>query len=139
MHRREFLSLVAAGLCATPSFAQDAVLMREIYNQDGSFSEFGRAHDGQAVVLEGFMAPPLKAESSFFVLTKMPMSFCPFCDSEATWPRDIVSVYSRDVVQVTPFNVPIKVSGVLRLGTYTDDELGFVSRVRLTEAKAWRV
>lgn len=138
MHRRTFLSLAASALALRPGFAQDSVLMRDLYNRDGSFSDLAQAHDGEKMVLEGFMAPPLKAESRFFVLTKMPLSVCPFCESEADWPRDIVSIYSRDIVRVTPFNVPIKVEGVLRLGTYRDEELGFVSRVRLTEAKHWR-
>jgi hypothetical protein len=142
MHRRHFLAASAA-ILATPALvgrasAVERVKMRDLYNPDGSFSDYATAHDGQAVELEGFMAPPLKAESSFFVLTKIPMSVCPFCDDEADWPRDIVSIYARDIVTVTPFNVPIVVGGTLRLGTYTDEELGFVSRVRVTEAQHWR-
>lgn len=142
MHRRQFIagsSLAAAtALLGRDAFAQDAVRMRELYNPDGSFSAYATERDGQRVVLEGFMAPPLKAESVFFVLTKIPMSVCPFCEDEAEWPRDIVSIYSRDIITVTPFNVPIRVEGTLRLGTYRDEELGFVSRVRVTEASHWR-
>jgi hypothetical protein len=39
------------------------------------------------------MAPPLKAEAAFFVLTEIPMSLCPFCSSDADWPDNIVVVY----------------------------------------------
>jgi len=143
MHRRKFIALTATvpaslALGAGMARAQDAVRMRELYNTDGSFSDYALERDGQEVLIEGFMAPPLKAESIFFVLTKMPMAVCPFCEDEADWPRDIVSVYGRDVISVTPFNVPIEVSGVLRLGTYTDEELGFVSRVRVVDAAHWR-
>ena len=112
--------------------------MRELYNADGSFSDYAMDMADKHVLLEGFMAPPLKAESRFFVLTKIPMSVCPFCDSEADWPRDIVSIYARDIIAVTPFNVPIVVEGTLKIGTHTDEELGFVSRVRIIDAAHWR-
>jgi len=141
MRRRNFLALSAsAGLAlgATSTPGAEAVRMRELYNPDGSFSPYALQRDGQPVLIEGYMAPPLKAESSFFVLTKIPMSICPFCDSEAEWPRDIVSIYARDIVTVTPFNLPIVVEGTLRLGTYTDEELGFVSRLRVIDATHWR-
>lgn len=144
MRRRHFIAAAAASVLAAPALIRAAssaelVRMRELYNADGSFSDFAMANDGKTVQLEGFMAPPLKAESAFFVLTKIPMSVCPFCDSAADWPRDIVSIYARDIISVTPFNVPIAVGGTLRLGDYTDQELGFVSRVRVTEAEHWRV
>ena len=143
MHRRKFITLSAAipaslALGAARAGANEAVRMRELYNADGSFSDYAIEMADQHVLLEGFMAPPLKAESSFFVLTKMPMSVCPFCDDAADWPRDIVSIYARDTVTVTPFNVPIEVEGMLKIGTYTDEELGFVSRVRVVDAAHWR-
>ena len=129
-----FAASIVAG--ASPAaLAQNVVRMRALYNKDGSFSEYATQNEGKRIVISGFMAPPLKAESTFFVLTKLPMSVCPFCESEADWPRDIVAVYGRDVIRVTPFNVAINVAGILKIGTYKDDELGFVSRVRLVEAE----
>ena len=143
MHRRKFITLSAAipaslALGASNVAAREAVRMRELYNPDGSFSDYAMEMADKPVLLEGFMAPPLKAESSFFVLTKIPMSVCPFCDDESDWPRDIVSIYARDIITVTPFNVPIEVEGTLKIGTYTDEELGFVSRVRVVDAAHWR-
>lgn len=143
MRRRNFLALSATvsaslALGSMRATGGEAVRMRELYNPDGSFSPYALERDGDAVLIEGYMAPPLKAESTFFVLTKIPMSVCPFCESEAEWPRDIVSIYARDVISVTPFNVPIVVEGTLRLGTHTDEELGFVSRVRVVDAAHWR-
>lgn len=143
MHRRTFIALSAAlpaslALGASRATAEEAVRMRDLYNPDGSFSAYALEKADQRVLLEGFMAPPLKAESTFFVLTKIPMSVCPFCDDAADWPRDIVSIYARDIITVTPFNVPIEVEGTLKIGTYTDAELGFVSRVRVIEAAHWR-
>jgi hypothetical protein len=80
------------------------------------------------------MAPPLKPDAQFFVLTKMPMAVCPFCDNEADWPRDIVLVRLRERQDWVIFNRAIVTEGVLELGTEVDEETGFVSRVRLTDA-----
>jgi hypothetical protein len=86
---------------------------------------------GQSVVMEGFMAPPLKPTLDFFVLTRVPMSLCPFCSSDADWPSDIVVVYLENPVTALPFDRPIQVEGRLELGTKVDAETGFVSLVRV--------
>lgn len=135
MKRRTFmLAAAAATTLSLPARAASQLKLRDLYNKDLTFSELALANDGNPVEVSGYMAPPLKAESSFFVLTKQPMSFCPFCDSEATWPTDIIAVYASDTVTVQPFNVGIIVQGKLELGTYLDEEFGFVSKVRLRDA-----
>ncbi len=139
MDRRTFI-VATGGILASSALvrAVEPVRLRELYNRDKSFSDYASSMKDQYVEVDGFMAPPLKAESNFFVLTKMPMAVCPFCDSAMDWPIDIVAVYGRDIVPVSPFNVPIRVAGVLELGTEKDEELGFVSRVRLVDATYWR-
>lgn len=127
-------ALAAALLWHRATLAAEVMSFGDLYVGNATFSEQAQALDGSRVEMDGFMAPPLKAESAFFVLTKMPMAVCPFCETEADWPQDIVSVYGRDIVTVAPFNVPIRVSGTLRIGVYTDAELGFVSKVRLVDA-----
>ncbi|MGI9492225.1 MAG: hypothetical protein ACR2QF_07500 [Geminicoccaceae bacterium] len=128
-------------LMAAPGLRAEttAFKMRDLYEKDLSFSKLAQEFDGKAIEIQGFMAPPLKAESQFFVLTKKPMSVCPFCETEADWPDDIVVVYTEDVVDVVPFNLPIAVHGKLSLGTYRDEEIGFVSRVRLIDASYARL
>lgn len=131
--------LIGLGLTAfaAPSVlrAQDApIKVRELYNKDQTMSDLALARQGERVTFEGYMAPPLKAESSFFVLTKRPMAVCPFCETEAEWPDDILAVYTKRIVDVVPFNVPIEVRGVLEIGGLKDPETGFYSKVRLTEA-----
>lgn len=89
------------------------------------------------VTLAGFMAPPLKADTDLFVLTRYPMSSCPFCSNAADWPVDIVLVrLSRAAVPVEP-SAAIGVTGVLEAGAAVDAATGFVSLVRLTDA-TWR-
>lgn len=100
-----------------------------------TFSDKARALAGKSVTMAGFMAPPLKAESDFFVLTREPMSVCPFCSSDAEWPPDIVVAYLKHDEQPTAPNQVITVTGTLELGSWTDPASGFVSQARLRNAR----
>lgn len=95
------------------------------------FSEKLAGNQGRRVSMIGFMAPPLKPTIHFFVLTREPMSICPFCSSDADWPVNIVVVKLSDPVVSLPFDRPIRVTGQLDLGTAVDSETGFVSLVRI--------
>ena len=86
---------------------------------------------GKRVRMTGFMAPPLKPTLSFFVLTAVPLSICPFCSSDADWPADIVVVKLKKPVVALPFDSPIEVEGTLEAGSEVDEETGFVSLVRI--------
>lgn len=90
-----------------------------------------RSNEGNNVSMVGFMAPPLTPTINFFVLTREPMSICPFCGSDADWPADIVVVKLDEPVTALPFDSPIRVTGTLELGTEVDAETGFVSLVRI--------
>lgn len=137
MNRRQLLFSAAAltTLAIPPAAASSPLKMRALYNKDLSFSDLALAQQGKPVTVAGYMAPPLKAETNFFVLTSRPLAVCPFCESEADWPDDILAVYGEDVISVVPFNYPIVVTGILELGIRTDENLGFVSRVRLVDAR----
>ena len=139
-------TLIAAGglllLFPRMGFAvarEDRLRMRDLYNEDMSFSDLAQAMEGQRVAVKGFMAPPLRAETRFYVLTNDPKWTCPFCDDASAWPEDILAVYSKRFVKVMPVDLPIAAEGILRLGTYKDLETGFVSRVRLEDAEYSRV
>lgn len=135
MNRRQALCLLPAFALAPRLVRAEApIRMRDLYNKDLSFSDLALSMEGSRVAVSGFMAPPLKAESVFFVLTKMPMAVCPFCEPGTPWPDDLLAVYAKRVVAVVPFNVPIVVDGVLELGDQVDPEFGFYSKVRLTDA-----
>ncbi|HBD91043.1 MAG: hypothetical protein A2092_01785 [Rhodobacteraceae bacterium GWE1_64_9] len=135
MHRRHFLAALPAISLGGMLRAEDApIRLRDLYNKDLSFSDAALAAKGSRITVSGFMAPPLKANSVFFVLTNRPMAVCPFCEPGMPWPDDILAVYAKRIVDVVPFNVPLLAEGVLELGDYVDPELGFYSKVRLSDA-----
>jgi hypothetical protein len=136
MLNRRALSLFSIfTVMASPLRALEEVIkLRDLYKKNLTFSDLALNLEGHRITVNGFMAPPLKVDTNFFVLTKMPMSVCPFCETEADWPDDILAVHTKRIVKVLPFNLKIEVQGVLELGTEKDAETGFVSRVRLIDA-----
>jgi len=118
----------------TPAFATDSIAFGEFYHQ----SVLGIKLTpklvglvGKQVTVVGFMAPPLRATGNFFVLTRQPVSLCPFCNTDADWPADILVVYLKDDQTFSQRNRPLAVTGRLEIGSYTDPGTGFVSQVRL--------
>jgi len=84
------------------------------------------------------MAPPLKPEAKFFVLTRRPVALCPFCQSDADWPSDIVVVITRREVRAWTASERLEIEGSLELGSKVDAQTGFVSQVRLADARVTR-
>jgi hypothetical protein len=95
------------------------------------FSEHFKSLDGQMVKMQGFMAPPLKPVFNFFVLSKDPMAICPFCSSDADWPADIVAVYVEQGTKSVSNDSLLTIIGRLELGSFTDEDTGFVSQARI--------
>lgn len=95
-------------------------------------SDKAKQLNGNTIVMSGYMAPPLKPDLDFFVLTKDPMVYCPFCSSAADWPFDIVFVRMANgtVPALTPTQ-GIRVTGTFQTGTATDAATGFVSQIRI--------
>ncbi len=143
LSRRRLLT-AAAVLLALPArgAAADSIAFDELYGSIGvlglTFSEKLEALAGGRVRMQGFMAPPLKAEAKFFVLTEAPMALCPFCSSDADWPDDIVVVYLDRAQTFEQANALIEVTGTLEVGSWTDPETGFVSLVRIVGARFGR-
>ncbi|MBZ6074841.1 hypothetical protein [Microvirga puerhi] len=134
-----------AGLGVAPIFvrgvkaASPELTFEQLYGAVGvlgmTISDRVKQLSGLPVRMRGFMAPPLKAEADFFVLTKIPMALCPFCSSDADWPSDIVVVYLGEKQTFVQSNATIEVEGTLEYGSWTDPETGFVSLLRLTRAQ----
>lgn len=133
MHRRHFLATLAA-LSATPAFAAPPTLkFRDLYVRGRELTATALSMEGQRVSMIGYMAPPLKPEIDFFVLTKLPMSTCPFCETEAQWPDDIVLAHADRPVEVVRYTDLIRVRGVFETGFKTDEDTGFMSFIRLQD------
>ncbi len=71
---------------ANKAYAAEQLGFDNFYKSFGvlglEFSDQVKSASGKEVAISGFMAPPLKAEANFFVLTEIPMSICPFCSDD---------------------------------------------------------
>ena len=140
--RRSILALLCSGSFFAGvgnACAADELKFTELYTTGVELTPKAKSLAGKDVTMTGFMAPPLKAEADFFVLTRVPMAVCPFCDSQMDWPDDIVLVMLDDTVTFMPFNRRITVTGRLEVGFVKDAETGFVSFVRLIGASYGKV
>ena len=135
MLQRRHLALVAA-LLPLPALAQapPRIRMFELYQPDLSFSDLAKKLAGKPVSIQGFMAPHLKVESDFFVLSNTPVETCPFCASEDQWIDTIIFVRMKKRQEAVRPGELIQVVGRLEIGPQTDAATGFVSRVCLADA-----
>lgn len=142
MKRRNFLAALffsAMAPVAAVKAASDLKLgFEEMYEGNPilglQFSQKLKSFADKTVSVEGFMAPPLKPEADFLVMTREPVSLCPFCNSDQDWPDNIIVVYLSKKQEFVQPNRSIVVTGRLELGSFTDKETGFVSLVRLVDA-----
>ncbi len=143
LNRRAFIASLAtsaaylmsgAGRYALGGAAPIRLKFSEVWQAGMKFSDKTRRLHGKPVAMRGFMAPPLKPDADFYVLTRRPMAVCPFCESEADWPDDIVLVRLARPQAFIDYNVPIETTGTLEIGTDIDEETGFVSRLRIVKA-----
>lgn len=142
LNRRHALTLALGGIAAPllprPALAAPEELkFRELYARGRTLTEKAMALAGRRVRMTGYMAPPLKPEIQFFVLTRLPMSTCPFCETEAQWPTDIILAFSDEPFEAVRYTDLIRVEGQFETGFETDAETGFVSHLRLRGA-TWR-
>ena len=150
MKRRDLLAasvmpLMAQGLLVPAHAASEPATLgfADLYKSRTvlgmAFSDRTTELAGKPVVVAGYIAPPLKPESAFFVLTRSPVSICPFCSSDADWPADIIVVYLKNPTGFMQDGSPVSVSGVLQMGSRRDPETGFVSQLRVVDANVKRI
>jgi len=138
MDRRTFVAAFAAGL-ALPALVRPALAdtpslrFRDLYSRGMELTPQTAALDGTAISITGYMAPPLKPEVDFFVLTRLPMATCPFCNDAADWPTDLVVAYAKNPIDVVRYSTLITVEGRFETGFKTDANTGFVSFLRLMD------
>jgi hypothetical protein len=126
-----WLGLTPAQAGGSPTTMKFSELYSNVTVRGIEFSPKLKTLAGQSVTMTGFMAPPLKPKLDFFVLTRVPMSSCPFCTTSADWPPDIVLVIMPDGKLLDPSTGAIRVTGRLEVGIKRDEQTGFVSLVRL--------
>ena len=142
MLQRRQLLLAAASALPLAAFAQaqpPRLRMFELYKPDLSFSDLAKRLAGKTISMQGFMAPHLKVDSDFFVLSNTPVETCPFCESEDQWIDTIVFVRTKKRQEAARPGELILVQGRLEIGPQTDAATGFVSRVRLVDASFQRL
>jgi hypothetical protein len=145
--RRGALGRLAGGLALAvmprPGLAAE-LRFQDLYGSFGplgfQFSKAALELRGRFVDIEGFLAPPLKPLARFVVLCARPVTLCPFCQSDADWPEDIVVVYpkGRSAWAGRATSDSVQVAGVLELGSKVDSDTGFVSQARIVEATVRR-
>lgn len=137
-------ALLGLGLAAAlrPTLARPApprIRFEDLYKSVGvlgmQFADALVALAGREVAITGYMAPPLKPESEFFVLSRGPLAICPFCQSDADWPLDIVVVYLARSAALAPPGARVTATGRLELGSWTDPKTRFVSQIRIAGAE----
>lgn len=133
---------VASAALVRGARAGAAITFEGLYKSFGvlgyEFADGVRALAGQEVTMIGYMAPPLKPESTFFVLTREPLAICPFCQSDADWPLDIVVIYMDAATPLVSAGEKVAVTGRLAIGSWIDPETGFVSQIRIEKAQYHR-
>lgn len=138
MSVRAILALAVLAVAFAAAGAERELGFHEFYSGYGvlglQYSETARAAAGKRVRVRGFAAPALKAEAGFFVLGRTPTSTCPYCNSDADWPLDIVVVYLRGEEKAPRGTLPVFAVGTLEIGSKTDPATGFVSQLRLVDA-----
>lgn len=135
INRRQLaLALALLPLAAQTQAPLPRIRMFELYKSDMSFSDLAKRLTGKPVSIQGFMAPHLKVESDFFVLSNTPVDTCPFCESEDQWIDTIIFVRMKKRQEAVRPGELIQVQGRLDIGPQTDAASGFVSRVRLLDA-----
>lgn len=138
MNRRALLAsgLILPWTFLRPALAAPAQLkFRDLYIRGRELTEAAASLAGDTVTMVGYMAPPLKPEISFFVLTRLPMSTCPFCETEAQWPTDIVLALTERPVEPVRYTDLIRATGTFDTGFETDADTGFVSYLRLRNTR----
>ena len=124
MKRRNFLTALffsAMAPVAAVKAASDLKLgFEEMYEGNPilglQFSQKLKSFADKTVSVEGFMAPPLKPEADFLVMTREPVSLCPFCNSDQDWPDNIIVVYLSKKQEFVQPNRPIVVTAGWSLG-----------------------
>ncbi|MBM3535704.1 MAG: hypothetical protein FJX60_22055 [Alphaproteobacteria bacterium] len=120
------------------------VALEEIHREPDmpgvEYSAKARKLAGQRIRVEGFLAPHAGGRAApFLVLASRPMGGgCPHCLGALDLPGDSLVAYFGSTLGLADTGIPVAIEGVLDLGSRTDVQTGFVSTVRLFDARVIR-
>jgi hypothetical protein len=134
-----FLALAASGLGQAKA-APARMALEEIHRTPDlpgvSYSAKARSLAGQRVRIGGFLAPHAGGRSApFLVLSDQQMTGCPHCLGALDLPMDSLVAYFEANPGLAAIGMPVSIEGVLDIGSRTDAQTGFVSTVRLFDAR----
>ncbi len=134
-----FVALAAFGLGEAKA-GPARVALEEIHREPElpgvEYSAKVRKLAGQRVRVEGFLAPHAGGRAApFLVLAGQPMVGCPHCLGALDLPGDSLVAYFGAKPGMAETGIPVAVEGVLDLGSRTDVQTGFVSTIRLFDAR----
>jgi hypothetical protein len=134
-----FIALAAFGLGEAKA-APARVALEEIHREPEmpgvEYSSKARKLSGQRIRVEGFLAPHAGGRAApFLVLASQPMGGCPHCLGALDLPGDSLVAYFGAMPGLAETGIPVAIEGVLDLGSRTDAQTGFVSTVRLFDAR----
>jgi hypothetical protein len=136
------VALAAFGLGeakAAPARVALEEIQREPDMPGMEYSAKARKLVGQRVRVDGFLAPHAGGRPApFLVLASQPMGGCPHCLGALDLPGDSLVAYFGSTPGLAETGIPVAIEGVLDLGSRTDVQTGFVSTIRLFDARVIR-
>ena len=89
---------------------------------------------GKVVTITGYMATLSPLEGSYIYLMNLPYQSCPFCVPNTQQLANTMAVYAAKGVKFEYTDRPIKITGRLEVGSFTDD-YGYEYNYRVVDAK----
>ena len=91
------------------------------------------ALDGKAVTLTGYMATLSPLSGDYIYLMNLPYQSCPFCVPNTQQLANTMAVYAAGGSKFTYTDRPVRITGRLELGDFTD-EYGYAYNYRIVDA-----
>ena len=126
--------LLAATACALAGCGRSDAEARKLSFSESASLETLRALDGKPVALTGYMATLSPLDGAYIYLMNLPYQSCPFCVPNTQQLANTMAVYAAKGSKFDYTDRPVRVTGRLELGDFTDD-YGYVYNYRIVDAK----
>lgn len=89
--------------------------------------------NGKAITITGYMATASPLDGSYIYLMNLPYQSCPFCVPNTSKLSNTLAVYAKSGKPFEYTESPIKITGTMELGVFTDD-FGYNYNYRIKNA-----